>query len=364
MKRRKKNIGNMNSFVVGIDIGEEKSIATYLSPDGDVKDSFEFGMNSEGYQNFVSRIPKETRIAFEASGLAYVVNNTLRELGYEDITVAHPKELAWIIKSKKKNDKVDSLKLAKLHLVNMLPESHLLNEDERIFRDLIIQRVKLGQDIARMKASIIGYLKREGLYNTLPESNDNFSEKRRKAMEGITFNNDRDVVLKTMLNRLQFLEDQIPPIERSIRSRARDSEDVRLLMTIPGIDYYLASLLSSYIGNVRRFPSESKLASFFGIVPSNRDSSSITRRGRMSKEGARTARWALSIAVDTIKMRNRAIGEYYDRQKERTGSGSLAHVLTMRKLIRMMYHMLTERKAWKYQDPGLTERKLNSLDDD
>ena len=35
------------------------------------------------------------------------------------------------------------------------------------------------------------------------------------------------------------------------------------------------------------FPNESKLASFFGIVPSNRDSSSITRRGHMSKEGAR-----------------------------------------------------------------------------
>ena len=38
--------------------------------------------------------------------------------------MAHPKELAWIIKSKKKTDKVDSLKLAKLHLVNMLPEQH------------------------------------------------------------------------------------------------------------------------------------------------------------------------------------------------------------------------------------------------
>ncbi len=72
-------------------------------------------------------------------------------------------------------------------------------------------------------------------------------------------------------------------------------------MTIPGIDYYLSSLLSSYIGDVHRFPNDSKLASFFGIVPSNRDSSSITRRGHMSKEGASTARWALSMAVDTVK---------------------------------------------------------------
>lgn len=152
----------------------------------------------------------------------------------------------------------------------------------------------------------------EGLFDSLPDSQDNFSEKRRKAMENITFNNDKDIVLKTMLRRLKFPEDQNSQIEMRIKSRAKDSEDIRLLMTIPGIDCYLASLLSSYIGNVKRFPSEAKLASFFGVGPSYRDSSSIVRRGHTSKEGANIARWALSIAVDTVKIRNKAIGEYYN----------------------------------------------------
>ena len=81
------------------------------------------------------------------------------------------------MKSKKKNDKVDSLKLAKLHLVGMLPESHLLSEEDRIFRDLLIQRAKLRQEITKMKTSIISYLKREELFDSLPESNFNFSSK-------------------------------------------------------------------------------------------------------------------------------------------------------------------------------------------
>ena len=132
MKRRKVNMENMNDHAVGIDIGEKESVATYMSPSGDVIEQFAFPMNPEGYKEFREKIPSKTRIAFEASGLAYVVFNNLRSMGYESITVAHPKELSWIIKSKKKNDKVDSLKLAKLHLVGMLPESHLLSEDERI----------------------------------------------------------------------------------------------------------------------------------------------------------------------------------------------------------------------------------------
>ena len=226
------------------------------------------------------------KIAFEASGLAYAVSNKLKSLEYEYLTEAHPKELSWIVKSKKKNDHVDSVKLAKLHMVNMIPESHLLSEEERIFRDLLIQRQKIGSEISRMKVSIIGYLKREGLYNSLPESSDNFSDKRREAMLAIRFNNEKDLILKTMLERLEFVENQMPSLEEAIKKRARISEDVKLLMTVPGIDYYLASLLSSFIGNVNRFPDESKLASFFGIVPANRDSSSIGRRGHMSKDGS------------------------------------------------------------------------------
>lgn len=42
------------------------------------------------------------------------------------------------------------------------------------------------------------------------------------------------------------------------------------------------------------------MASYFGIVPANRDSGSVKRRGRMAKEGPATARWALSMMVDTV----------------------------------------------------------------
>ena len=258
---------------------------------------------------------------------------------------------------------MDSIKLAKLHLVGMIPESHLLDENDRIFRDLLIQRVKLGKSISSMKNSIIGYLKREGIFDNLPESNDNFSVKRRKAMREIRFNNQKDLVLTTMIERLEFFEKQIIPLEMEIKRSAKKSEDVKLLMSIPGIDYYLASLLSSYIGDVSRFETSDKLASFFGIITSTKDSSAIKKRGHMSKEGAQTARWALSIAVDTVMMRNKPIREYYDSVKNRKGSGKFAHVSTMRKLIRMIFTMLKERKKWKYENPALTENKFSKLEE-
>jgi len=328
-----------NTMVVGIDLGDTRSLATILSPSGDVADRFSFAMNEEGYAYFANRVPKDARVAFEATGMAYPVSRALKQFGY-DVTVAHPKELVWITKSKKKNDRVDSLKIAKLHMVGMLPESHLLDTDEQIARDLLIQRVKLGVEIGRLKNSVISYLKRESVYQSLPPSTDTFSDARRRAILSLKFKDDRDLVLKTMMDHLAFLENQCIPLDDRIRKIAVGSDDVRLIMTIPGVDFYLASLVSSFIGDVHRFPSDDHLASFFGVIPETRDSANVKRRGRMSKDGPSIARWTLSIMVDNVMKYNQPIKTYYQSVKNRTGSGRMAHVATMRKLTRMLHYML------------------------
>jgi transposase len=169
-RRASVKVGKMNSIVAGIDLGDKESLTTVLSPIGDVTDRFTFPMNEEGYALFASRVPKDARVAFESTIMAYPISRAFRIHGYSDVTVAHPKTLAWIVRSKKKNDRVDSLKIAKLHMAGMLPESHLLDRNSQIVRDLLVQRVKLGVEIGRLKNSLIGYLKREGVYDTLPKT--------------------------------------------------------------------------------------------------------------------------------------------------------------------------------------------------
>jgi hypothetical protein len=184
-KRGKVKVGRMNSIVAGIDLGDRESLATVLSPVGDVADRFTFPMNEEGYAYFASRVPKDARVAFESTIMAYPIFRALRMHGCSDVTVAHPKTLAWIVKSKRKNDRVDSLKIARLHMAGMLPESHLLDRNDPIVRDLLVQRVKLGVEVGRLKNSLIGYLKREGTYDSLPPTRDNFSAKRRHAIRSL-----------------------------------------------------------------------------------------------------------------------------------------------------------------------------------
>ena len=180
--------------------------------DGDLGEKFSFSMNPDGYARFSEKIPRKRELHSNPPDLPMLFSTRWR-MGYDDITVAHPKELSWIVKSKKKNDRVDSLRPAKLHLVGMLPESHLLEQGERIKRDLLLQGMKLGRSMSSTKNSIIGFFKREGLFDGLPETNDNFSLKKRKTMIEIEFGNQKDLVLRTRIERLEFYGKQVGLLE-------------------------------------------------------------------------------------------------------------------------------------------------------
>jgi transposase len=350
------------NMIGGMDLGEMESVTTLLSPDGDVVGSFSFKMDDAGYALFTDSVPKDTRIAFEATNAAYPVSRRLRALGYSDITVAHSKELAWIVKSKKKNDRIDSLKIAKLHMAKMLPESHLLSPEDQVTRDLLVQRVTLGEEARKVKLRVISYLKREDAFDSLPKSDDRFSVLRREAIRSLRFGDGRDLVISTMMDRLEFMERQCIPLEERVKALVKESEDVRRLMSIGGVNFYLAALASSYIGDVNRFPDDNHLASFLGIVPESWDSANVKRRGKMTKDGPATARWAFSVMTDTVMRANPQLKLYYMSVKGRKNSGKLAHVATMRKLVRMIDFMLRNKRNWKWEDEDLTRRKLASLD--
>lgn len=73
----------------------------------------------------------------------------------------------------------------------MILKRHLFSEDARTFRDILIQRVKLGRAIETTKNGMIGYLKREGIFDSLPKAIDNISKKRRVVLNTIKFDNQK-----------------------------------------------------------------------------------------------------------------------------------------------------------------------------
>ncbi len=75
MKRRKdseKAREDMNHVVASADLGDRESPTTLLSPDGGVVKAFFFSMGDGGMALFAENVPRDARIAFGATMMAYL----------------------------------------------------------------------------------------------------------------------------------------------------------------------------------------------------------------------------------------------------------------------------------------------------
>jgi len=67
---------------------------------------------------------------------------------------------------------------------------------------------------------------------------------------------------------LEALDTRVKKINLEIASIAVDQENVKLLMTLPGDDYYAAMVIAGDIGDVKRFPDAKNLVTWTGLAPS------------------------------------------------------------------------------------------------
>jgi hypothetical protein len=75
------------------------------------------------------------------------------------------------------------------------------------------------------------------------------------------------MALDGYLSVLDESEQQIKVANERIVASAKDDEDARLLMTIPGVGYCSALLIKSEIGDINRFPKAVQLCSYAGLIP-------------------------------------------------------------------------------------------------
>ena len=111
---------------------------------------------------------------------------------------------------------------------------------------------------SKLKVKIKANLTINGL--TPPSEHGLFT---RKGLEWL--HNQQSDAVESYLPVLGTLTVQIEKLSKELRSMAPEDEDVRLLMTIPGVGYYSALLVKSEVGDISRFPDGEKLCSYAGL---------------------------------------------------------------------------------------------------
>lgn len=78
---------------------------------------------------------------------------------------------------------------------------------------------------------------------------------------------------------------RIAEVTRQIERLGGEIPAVRHLRSVPGIGPLTATALVAFVGDIRRFPTGRRFASYLGLVPKERSSGEIRRLGRISKRG-------------------------------------------------------------------------------
>jgi transposase len=111
-----------------------------------------------------------------------------------------------------------------------------------------------------------------------------FGVKGTRWLRSLKLSDNDQILLHEYVMQIEFLNTEIKNIESKIISEASKNESVKILMSMTGIDYFSAMMISSEIGDITRFRSPEKLVSSSGLCPSIHQSGNSPYMGRM-KDG-------------------------------------------------------------------------------
>ena len=138
----------------------------------------------------------------------------------------------------------------------------------------------------------------------------------------------------------------LPQEPLAIKHRARrvaTSTHITRLRTLPGVGEFTALVMVAEIGDITRFPSARKLASWAGLTPTVRGPDLKVRHGHISKQGPAWLRWVMNQAAQTAK-RSPDFAATYSSIARRRGK-KIATIAISRKLLTRAWHLLSEMQA-------------------
>jgi transposase len=306
---------------------------------------------------FAQSLGPDDHVVLESTSLTWAIAELLAQHAGK-VTVSNPMRTKAIASAKVKTDKVDARVLAQLGAADFLPEVWAPDEQTRALRRRIAHRAGLVRQRTRLRNQIHAVLARNLVELDVT---DLFGKKGRRLLAEVELvEHERDQV-DSVLRLHDALDEEIALADRALARHALASEQVRRLMTIPGVGPITALSIIAVIGDVDRFPSPRQLVGYLGLDPRVRQSGERkARHGHISREGQAHARGLLVEAAHSAIRTPGPLRAFHARLKDRRGS-QVALCATARKLAVICWHLLTRGEDYRHEAPTVTQRKLRRL---
>lgn len=342
--------------ILAIDLGKYKSVACIYDRLTTEVRFFTLETTRQNMHKMLEREGPEV-VVIEACAQAGWVHDLCVGLGLV-CKVANTASEAWKFKhSKRKTDKDDALRLAKLEALGQLPTVPVPPLQVRQRRALLGARDRLlGRRVAvqnQIRAQLLG----QGL--PAPRGKRAWSQMGLKGIEQyarpMTECDPEELwrgLLALALMEYRQLLALLEEMEAKLNELAQNNEAVQLLQTIPGVGPRTAETVAAYLDDPHRFRNAKQVSSYAGLVPRQFQSGEQDRRGRITRRGPSLLRKMLVECGWCLIRYNRWAKALYQRLTH----GGKAHrkqsiVALARKLLVRCWAMLRDKSKWR-DEPG------------
>lgn len=340
---------------VGVDYHTRYAVATRMDEEGTLLGKEKIPNFRDNIRSYFSRLPNGSKVVLEATNNWAAFMEWTFDLPL-DIKLANPSKTRAIASAKIKTDTLDSRILADLLRTNFIAESYLAPKEVRDIRELVRYRMTMVRLRSQLKTRIRSVLFKVG--ERVSTANI-LGPLARKTILKFSLRDIYRAEINSCLTLAESFTKQITEFEERIESQAQLDEDTKLLMTVPGISFFSALLISAEIGDYRRFASGRKLCCFAGLVPSIHASGGKIQHGRIIKQGSANLRFALLQAIPHLIRKHQGLARHHQRISRKKGTKT-ARIAISRKLLSIMLTMLKTRQPFRI-DTGVSRESFARL---
>lgn len=150
-----------------------------------------------------------------------------------------------------------------------------------------------------------------------------------------------------------YIEKQIERMNGVVRKMCHQkpwADDMTYLMQLPGFGVITAMTVLAAIGEIERFETPKKLASYSGLTPGLEQSGTKNRGKGVTKEGRRELRWALVEAAQ-MAVKSDPLLELKFQALQKRMHRNQAIVAIARHLLEVVWYVLTRRQPYRGFSP-------------
>jgi transposase len=290
-------------------------------------------------------------VAVETIGNWYWIVDEIEQAGFQPRLV-HARKAKLMMGMVNKTDKLDARGLNLLQRNGTLPIVWIPPDELRDQRELPRTRMVLVRQKTRLKNRIHATLAKYAL--SIRGVSDPFGVRGRKLMSEAVQQLPKYAAYSTrsLLQQLDTVDTQIEAFEQEMHRVFAKTHEIELLMTMPGIGFILAAVIALEAGDMGRFPSASRFASYAGTTPRIHSSGGKTRHGTLRPDVNRYLKWAFAEAGNATSIHRRRrphrhTSLLYEKIKRRRGSHAKAIGAVARHLAEAAYWILMRKEAYR-----------------